>query len=138
MLRVELSRYRVKPGKSERVDEWMRMLNDRLDECLASFDRERMHVEAIFREKVEDEEFLYWFSVQGEGGEEVNTSDHDLDIEHLKFWRECIDPTYNPPHRSVDLDLQVSMIPGYLLEAMEREDARRSTEKESPPSNKAR
>ncbi len=125
-MRVELTKYRVKPGKSERVDEWIKMLNDRIDECLATLPREKMYVEAIFREKVGDEEFLYWFSVQGEGGEDVRTSEHDLDIEHLKFGRECLDPTYGPvdgegqQRRGRDMDLQLFLLPEHIRRAMEQ------------------
>lgn len=48
-LRVELSRHQVVPGQSAKVDEWMKMLNDRADECRATLDPERVAVEAIFR-----------------------------------------------------------------------------------------
>ena len=125
-MRVELTKYRVEPGKSERVDEWMRMLNDRIDECLATLPREKMYVETIFREKVGDEEFLYWFSVQREDGEDVRTSEHDLDVEHLKFARECLDPTYGPvddsgqQRRGRDLDLQLVLLPEHIRRAMEQ------------------
>jgi hypothetical protein len=126
-MRVELTRYRVLPGKSERVDEWMKMLNDRIDECLATLPREKMYVEAIFRQKVGGEEFLYWFSVQGEEGEDVRTSEHDLDIEHLKFARECLDPTYSlvdatgEQRRGRDLDLQLFLLPEHIRRSMEAE-----------------
>ncbi len=122
-MNIELTRYRVKPGKSERVDEWMSMLNVRLAECLATFSREDMYMELTFREKSVNEDFLYWFAIQGENCESVNTSEHDLDKEHLKFWYDCIDPTYNTPHRKFEMELQVSMIPKYLLELMTTENA---------------
>lgn len=48
---IELSRTRVKPGQSEEADRWMAMLNERLDECVESLDRERMAVEIVFRLK---------------------------------------------------------------------------------------
>ena len=118
MATIELTRYRILQGKSERVNEWMAMLNRRLDECLATFEREQMYIELIFRESMGGEEFLYWFSIQGEGGESVNTSQHDLDLECLKFWHECMDRTYNAPHRRVDMELQVTMIPRFLMEMM--------------------
>ena len=66
-MRVELTRFRVLPGKSERVDEWLEMLNERMTETLGTLAREKMHVEVVFRERIGDEEFLSWFSIQGEG-----------------------------------------------------------------------
>ena len=56
---VELTRVRVKPGKSARVDEWLAMLNARMDEVKETLIREEMHVEVIFREISGDDEFLY-------------------------------------------------------------------------------
>jgi Family of unknown function (DUF6176) len=46
---VGLSRCKVLPGASAEADRWMAMLNDRLEECVATLDRERMAIEIIFR-----------------------------------------------------------------------------------------
>ena len=78
-MRVELSRFRVKPGKSGRVDEWLKMLNDNMEEVVQTLEREQMKLEVIFREIIDDEECLCWFSVQGEAGEEVATSPFAVD-----------------------------------------------------------
>jgi len=45
-MRVELLRVRVKPGKSARVDEWLKMLNDDMKEVLQTLDREQMKLES--------------------------------------------------------------------------------------------
>ena len=74
-MKVELSRYRVKPGKSGRVDDWLQMLNSHMDDVVETLEREQMKIEVIFREFVEGNEYLYWFSVQDEQGEHVETSD---------------------------------------------------------------
>ena len=67
------------------------MLKKRLPEAMRTLKREKMYVEVIFREKTERNEFLYWFSIQGEGGEPVTTSPYKIDREHIKYSRECID-----------------------------------------------
>lgn len=95
-MRVELTRFRVKPDKSDRVDAWMATLNARMDEVRATLEREQMLVEMIFRETIDGVEYLSWFSMQGESGEPVETSPHDLDRVHLEFWRDCIDPGFAP------------------------------------------
>ena len=58
-MRVELTRVRVKQGKSARVDEWLKMLNDNMNEVIQTLDREQMKVEVIFREMIDGEEYLY-------------------------------------------------------------------------------
>ncbi|CAG9620168.1 hypothetical protein BACCIP111883_00936 [Sutcliffiella rhizosphaerae] len=51
-MNVELTRFRVKKGKSERVDEdeWLKFLNENMKDVLVTLEGERMFVETIFRE----------------------------------------------------------------------------------------
>jgi len=112
---VELTRFRVKKNKSERVDEWLQFLNDNMKDVLVTLEGEKMYVETIFREVLNGEEYLYWYSVQGEGGQEVTESDHWIDKKHLQYWDECIDETFG----SVDLTTEVVMIPEKIKKAMQ-------------------
>ncbi|OCS84609.1 DUF6176 family protein [Caryophanon tenue] len=113
-MNIELTRYRVKNGKSSRVDEWLTFLNDNMNDVLVTLEGEKMYVETIFRETLNGEEYLYWYSVQGEGGQAVEHSDHWIDKKHLQFWHECIDETFG----SVDLQTEVVMIPERIQKAM--------------------
>lgn len=111
---IELSIFYVKKGKSKRVDRWMKMIRSRRPEVMRTLKREKMYVEAIFREKTGKDEFLYWFSIQGEGGEHVTTSPFKVDQEHIKFSRECIDIKRG----KTDLRPQVVMIPAHISALM--------------------
>jgi len=66
-----------------------------------------MYVETMFREHLNGDKYLYWYSVQGEGGQDVETSNHWVDKKHIAFWNECVDKTFEP----VDLKTEVVMIP---------------------------
>lgn len=114
-MNVELTRFRVKPGKSERVDEWLAFLNDNMQDVLVTLEGEKMYVETIFRETLNGEEYLYWYSVQGEGGQEVEQSEHWIDKQHLAYWDECIDETFRP----VDVKAEVVMIPENVRKSMQ-------------------
>lgn len=105
-MNVELTRFKVKEGKSKRVDEWLAFLKENMNDVLVTLDGEKMFVETIFREHLNGDEFLYWYSIQGEGGQNVETSEHWIDKKHLEFWNECIDETFRP----VDLKTEVVMI----------------------------
>jgi hypothetical protein len=83
-LYVELSRHKVKPGMSEEVDRWMQMLNDRADECIATLDPERMAVEAIFRLRDDQGEWLYWFEMRGVESSGLDES-RPIDRDHVAF-----------------------------------------------------
>lgn len=50
MNNVELTRFKVKKGKSYVVDEWLAFLNKHLTETLQTLAQEKMFVETIFRE----------------------------------------------------------------------------------------
>ncbi|MBF0713695.1 hypothetical protein HZY83_03240 [Gemella sp. GH3] len=111
---VEITRFRVLPNKSKKVDEWMTFLNENMKDVLLTLEREKMYVETIFRETLNGEEYLYWYSVQGENGEDVESSEHWVDKKHLEYWEECIDPTFTPK----DLNTEVVMIPTKISKHM--------------------
>jgi hypothetical protein len=113
-MKVELTRFRVNPGKTTQVDAWMATLNACMDEVRITLEREQMLVEVIFRETIDGVEYLSWFSMQGESGEPVETSPHDLDRVHLDFWRDCIDPEFVPQ----DATPQVVMLPEAIASAL--------------------
>lgn len=113
-MKVELTRFRVNEHKSARVDEWLKMLNENMDEVVQTLDREQMKLEVIFREIIADREYLYWFSIQGEAGEDVNTSSFEVDRRHIAFHDECIDHDYG----AHDAQPQVVMVPGRVAQAM--------------------
>jgi hypothetical protein len=114
-MKVQLTRLRVKDGMSSRVDEWFASLNARRAECIETLEREKMYVETIFREKVNGEEFLYWFSIQGEGGEGIETSPFPIDAIHREFGRECVDRS----HPRTDWDAEVVLIAPHVQAAIE-------------------
>ena len=91
-LRVELARQRVLPGQSRVADEWMQMLNDRLDECVATLDAEHMAIELAFRETDSDGvEWIYWVTVQGDGGAPLDER-NAIDRDHVAMAKRCKPP----------------------------------------------
>ena len=96
-MNIELSRFRVRKGKSEVVDKWMNFLNENMEEVLLTLDGEKMYVETIFREKCDDEEYLYWYSIQGENGIRVEESDSWIDKKHLDVYKRQL--IYRHNHR---------------------------------------
>ncbi|MEN1968065.1 DUF6176 family protein [Lentibacillus sp. N15] len=114
-MNVELTRFKVKKGKSERVDEWLKFLNKHMSDVLLTLEDEKMYVETIFREHLNGDKYLYWYSVQGDGAQDVEKSQHWIDKKHLIYWDECIDDRVAP----VDLQPEVVMIPEKVRSSME-------------------
>ena len=113
-MKVELSRFRVRQGKSARVDDWMNMLNANLADNLEGLAREQMKLEVIFREIIDGQEYLYWFSVQGEAGEPLQTSTFAVDHQHMAFHNECIEAEYGMRAAQP----QAIMVPEHVAQAM--------------------
>ena len=90
-MKVELSRFRIKRGKEARVDKWLATINSELPQHIPILDEEQMKLEVIFRETIDGEQFLTWFSVQGDIGYDISKSRHAVDQRHLRFADECID-----------------------------------------------
>ena len=105
-MKIELTRFRVKEGKSPRVDAWMQTLKDNIDACIETLEGEKMCVEAIFREQKDGQDYLYWFSVQGEGGINVADSHHKIDKKHVAFAKECLD---REPGSKTEIPLELFM-----------------------------
>lgn len=114
-MNVELTRFRVKKGKSEQVNEWLRFLNEHMKDVLITLEDEKMYVETIFRENLNGDEYLYWYSIQGEGGQAVEESENWIDKKHLQYWQECIDESFKP----IDLKTEVVMIPEKVRTSMQ-------------------
>jgi hypothetical protein len=113
IMKVELTKYRVKEGKSELVDEWIDYMHNDMDDVLMNLEGEKMFVETIFREAFNDVEYLYWYSVQEEASD-IQISESDLDKKHIEYWEQCIDKTFRPE----DMKAEIVMIPERIREAM--------------------
>ena len=85
-----------------------------MNETLLTLEAEKMYVETIFREVLNGDEYLYWYSVQGIGGQEVEDSESFIDKKDLEYWEECIDTDF----KAVDLKTEVVMIPNQIRKHM--------------------
>ena len=115
MVQIELTRFRIKKGKEQRAEEWMKFLNDHHADTVAIMAGEKMYVETVFKEENADGYmYFYWYSIQGENGNAVEDSESYIDKKHLEYWEECIDSTYRP----VDMTLMQSLLAPKIEENM--------------------
>jgi hypothetical protein len=114
MATVVLDRFRIVSGREGRAKEWMRILNERIEECRATLDHEQMYFEAIFSEERDGRLYLYWVELQEPGGRDVRESHDEIDQVHVAFWDECVEPG----SRTV-MATELVLIPQFLREAIE-------------------
>jgi len=108
---LELSRGTVLPGASAEADRWMAMLDDRLDECVATLDRERMAVEIVFRLSEDGRDHLYWVAIKGAGGTGLDLS-NPIDRDHDAQARRTKEPGW------VEAEPQVLLLPDPVRRAV--------------------
>ena len=90
----------------------MAMLDDRADECVATLDRERMAVEIVFRLQEEGEDYLFWVAIRGDGGADLESSEHAIDHDHIAQARRTKQPGW------VEAEPQVLLLPEPVRKAV--------------------
>ncbi len=108
---VELSRGKVLPGASAEAERWMRMLDERVEECDATVDRERMAIEIVFRLQEDGQQYLYSVSVHGPNDAQLDLT-NALDRDHLAQAKRTKEPGW------VEAEPQVLLLPDPIREAV--------------------
>lgn len=120
MTHIELIRFRIKKGKEKKAQEWMNFLNEHHVDTVKTMAAEKMYVETVFSEKKEDGyTYFYWYSVQGENGQNVEESESYIDKKHIEYWDECIDSTYHP----VNMKVRQSLIAPEIEKIINEDDS---------------
>ncbi|NQD42109.1 hypothetical protein FQA45_15895 [Glutamicibacter halophytocola] len=111
-LRLELSRAKIIEGKEETFEEWMSVLNDRYDECLASIPAQRAVFEATFRhEEADGSAWMYHLSLMGTDGVGLN-EEHAIDATHASYARQAKEPGWE------ELTPKFMLTPDHIRSAM--------------------
>ncbi|NDI35075.1 DUF6176 family protein [Chengkuizengella sediminis] len=119
-MNVRLNKYRIKDGKTKRVDEWMELLNQNMDKVLLILKNENLYIETMFREKSDEGEYLYWYAVQGNGEIDIELTEDEVSKKnemikkHMEFWEECIDQE----HQSASITTDVVMVSENIRKSM--------------------
>src|SRR3989344_1686762 len=113
-LMVELTRFKMKRGKSEKVQELVKHIRESVPRQKEAFKAEKMFVESIFYEKRGEDEYLYWYNIQGEGASHLLQSQDPDDKKYIELCNECFDK--EAPDSRVDMKLEMSMIRDELRE----------------------
>ena len=111
-MRLELSRSPVQEGKEAELGEWMGMLTDRYDECVATLPNERAVFEATFRNTEADgTTWIYHLSLIGEESGGLDES-NPVDAEHAAYSRRVTEPGWE------ELEPMFMLTPDHLRQAM--------------------
>ncbi|MCB6839587.1 DUF6176 family protein [Weissella viridescens] len=95
-MHTELTKFYIRPGKEARVHDWMSFLSEHLSEVSLTLPAEHIFIESVFYEEQAEKPCLYWFTVETNGGRDVEKSPDWIDKEHIAYWNECIDNSREP------------------------------------------
>ena len=98
---MELTRFRVPPGRSDVVEEWTALLRDHEQAVRETLGPEHMHVETIFSETVDGVEYLYWYSNPGRGRQRRGVQRALARPGPPRLPERCIDPAFPPENLAV-------------------------------------
>lgn len=113
-MRLELSRAKLLDGAEAEFEDWMRLLNDRAEECRATLAGERMAFECTFLNREADGSWwMYHLQYFGEEGGRLDTST-PIDAEHLARARRTKHPGWE------ELAPRLLLVPDGIGAAMSR------------------
>lgn len=113
-LRLELSRSRMVDGKEDELAEWMAMLTDRYEECVATLPAERAVFEATFKHREADGSlWIYHLALMGEAGGGLDES-HPVDAAHAAYSTRVTEPGWE------EIEPMFMLTPRHLRDAMQK------------------
>ncbi|WP_150460676.1 DUF6176 family protein [Nesterenkonia ebinurensis] len=84
-MRLELSRAKLLEAQESRFEDWMAMLHERYDECVATLTQEKMALEATFlHQEADGSWWMYHLSLMAEDSPGL-VLNNDLDRAHHEF-----------------------------------------------------
>ena len=78
-IKATLYRFEMNKGKQQEFNDWMQWHHDEYAAIIETLEREKMYSEAIFTDSVNQPGVLYWLTIDGEGGANVDTSPLKVD-----------------------------------------------------------
>ena len=87
---VTLYRFELNPDKLERFQDWVNFEHAHHSETVDTLEREKMYVEAIFRDREREKSVIYWLAVQGQGGGHTDDSPLPIDKQYEQFMQETL------------------------------------------------
>ncbi|WP_458187758.1 DUF6176 family protein [Haladaptatus sp. NG-WS-4] len=98
MVDVVLTKRKIKPGKTQRLKEWMAEIRRREDETVETYESEGMYSESAFVERTDEGDFLVYYMESEDARrayEAFENSTHEIDQEHKRVMAETLEDERN-------------------------------------------
>lgn len=117
-VKVLLHSFQLQPDKLDEFEQWMLFEHEHHAETLATLEREKMYVEAIFRDVEHAPRTIYWLEVRGANGAQVENSPLPIDKVYERFMADTI-----LPHSHVKMNPEYLLTPDFLRSAISAHNA---------------
>ncbi|HEY0272781.1 MAG TPA: DUF6176 family protein [Chitinophaga sp.] len=112
-LSVTLYHFRLQKDSMAAYHDWIAWQHADQRAIVQSLERERMYVEAVFRDSIHDPDGIYWLAVNSPGGQPYQNSPLRVDSIHAGFMRRIL-----VPGSRLTLQTEYYLIPGFLQQSI--------------------
>jgi hypothetical protein len=102
----------------DRFDDWIWFEHTHQAETVETLEREKMYFEAIFRDRENQKDVIYWLAINGEGGSSVDSSPLEIDKQYEAFMHETL-----KKNSSRALSTEYFLIPEFVMRAIDQHQA---------------
>lgn len=94
MAEIVLTKQKIEPGKTQRLEEWVREVRNRKSEAIETLQNEGMHAETAFIEHTDEGDFLVYY-MKADDVQRVyhafEESAHPIDAEHKQVMMDVLE-----------------------------------------------
>jgi hypothetical protein len=119
-IECKLYRFELLPEKRPVYQQWIDWHHQEYSAMIKTLPREKMYLESVFRDTINEPNTIYWLTFNGRGGEPSSTSNLEIDKKHNTYRKEIL----KKGSRSV-LKTEFLLTPSFIERAIAREQHER-------------
>lgn len=89
-LQATLYRFQINSRNKKVFDDWVKWHQMEKEAIATTMEREKMYVESVFRDTLNNPDVIYWLAFEGTGGESYSTSNLAADQKHAAYMKQIL------------------------------------------------
>jgi Family of unknown function (DUF6176) len=110
---VHLHRFRLQTDRLDEFNQWVNFEHEHHAATVETLEREKMYVEAIFRDRNHDPATIYWLEIRGADGAASASSPLPIDKTYNRFMQDTL-----VPHSRMTMEPEYILIPDFIEESI--------------------
>ncbi|GGI23311.1 DUF6176 family protein [Pedobacter mendelii] len=117
-LQATLYRFHINSKNKKVFDDWVKWHQMEKEAIATTMEREKMYVESVFRDTLNNPNVIYWLAFEGTGGENYSTSNLAADQKHATYMKQIL-----TKGSKVTLKTDFLMLPPFLEKSIAEHQA---------------